>query len=230
MNWERDEIKKELTEQFGEEFAEEIEGSLDLEKGNYSSWGEAGSVTIDGTEYSIIKDEDEAYRIAVEAVKQDLEDEPDMFEQGWLMGHVDTGKAENLFTDIYNEMNNSYAEDIKSESSKTYTNRLAEEMVHKGIITEEEGVDEEFNLDDKIDEFVQPMTQGQIEEGEGGLSYYRDNFGDFDANSIIKDNNLIDIEAAADDAVDIDGWPHFLSRYDGNYETTKGGLVFFRQD
>jgi len=38
----------------------------------------------------------------------------------------------------------------------------------------------------------------------------------------------IDIDAAADDAVDTDGWEHFLARYDGNSNETDAGLVYWR--
>jgi len=40
----------------------------------------------------------------------------------------------------------------------------------------------------------------------------------------------IDIAAAAQDAVNIDGWPHFLCRYDGNYEETPSGFVVWREN
>jgi len=39
----------------------------------------------------------------------------------------------------------------------------------------------------------------------------------------------IDIDKAAERAVAADGWAHFLSLYDGNYETTPGGIVIFRE-
>jgi len=40
----------------------------------------------------------------------------------------------------------------------------------------------------------------------------------------------IDTAAAAQDAVDTDGWPHFLCRYDGNYEETPSGFVVWREN
>lgn len=229
MEWNEEAVKSDLIATFGEDYAEEIEDSLRLDEGRYSDWGEAGSVTVDGIEYNIIKDEDEAERIATEHVTQDLEQEPSIFNQEWLSSHIDIQQAQHVFIDIYNEWNSSYAEDIKTESSKRYTNRLAEEMVDMGIITEEEGENEEFDLDNKIDDFVEVMTESQIDEGDGGLEHYRLNFGDEEANKVITEHQLIDINAAAEDAIDVDGWPHFISLYDGNYETTKNGIVYFRE-
>jgi hypothetical protein len=40
---------------------------------------------------------------------------------------------------------------------------------------------------------------------------------------------MIDVDEAAQDAVDTDGWAHFISLYDGDYQTTKNGLVYFRE-
>jgi hypothetical protein len=84
--WERDWIVKELVNYFAGSDAmkyvdedeyedvveltkEEIEDTLDLDNGRYSDWGNAGSVTVDGTEYNIIENEEEAERIAIEIVK-----------------------------------------------------------------------------------------------------------------------------------------------------------------
>ena len=38
----------------------------------------------------------------------------------------------------------------------------------------------------------------------------------------------IDIDAAAEEAVQSDGAAHFLSSYDGNSYTTEAGLVYWR--
>ena len=38
----------------------------------------------------------------------------------------------------------------------------------------------------------------------------------------------INVKAAAKDAVDTDGWQHFLAHYDGSSHTTDSGLVYWR--
>jgi hypothetical protein len=38
----------------------------------------------------------------------------------------------------------------------------------------------------------------------------------------------IDREAAAKDAVAMDGWEHFLAGWDGNYQTLPSGAVYWR--
>jgi len=183
---------------------------------------------IQDGDYQVAKDEESAEKYASDRVREDLENEPEIFNQDWLMGQIDEEAAEKLFTEIFSEWNDSYARDIMSENSDKYVHRLAEEMVDRNIITEEQGKDEDFDFEEKIDEFVAAMTEDQIEEGEGGISYYRDNFGDEEIKKLIKDNNLIDINEATEDAIATDGWQHFICSYDGKSEETKSGFVYWR--
>jgi len=40
----------------------------------------------------------------------------------------------------------------------------------------------------------------------------------------------LDVSDAADAAISEDGWVHFMSSYDGNYDTTPSGFVYFREN
>jgi len=197
-----------------------------LDRGRYSGSGQAGSFTADGEEFNWIVNEEEAERIAIDGVRQDLEDQPELFTQGWLMHYVSPG---NFFEQAYNEWNYSYAEDIKNEGDNEFDNRLRRELFERGIITEEQIDDESLNEYDYIDEFVEAMTRDQMEEGGEGFDHYIDNFGEQEAWDLVIKNNLLDIEGAAEGAVDTDGWAHFLSHYDGNYEVTNNGVVYFKE-
>jgi len=59
------------------------------------------------------------------------------------------------------------------------------------------------------------------------MQYLDDICGDDAAAQAIKIAG-IDVEAAAEDAVDTDGAGHFLSIYDGETHETKSGLVYWR--
>lgn len=209
MEWNEDAVKSELITNFGEDFAEEIAESLNLDSGRYADWGEAGSVTIDGTEYNIIKDEDEAEKIATAHVTQDLEEEPSLFTQSWLQSFVsitDTDKSIMVSEEEYN----------------------VREMV------EEQAEDEEFESDEEKNEWVEKRVEESLEEFEKALddpiNYFVEEQGMYSTEDLMKQNWInIDINAAAEDAVSLDGWAHFISLYDGHYETTKGGLVYFRE-
>jgi len=224
--WNEEFIVNELSKEFDEN-KEEIEKTLDM-NGGYSDFGNSASVVIGGEEYIVVEDIDEAERIATQIVKQDLEDQPELFNQEWLISRIDEEEAKDFFEQVYSELNDGYAREIMMEDDDEYTNRLAGEMYERDIISEEEALDPDFNLEDKIDEFVEDMTQEQIDEGSGGYDYYALNFGEEEAMKLAIENNLINISEAAEDAISVDGWPHFISRYDGDYHETDGGLVYFR--
>jgi len=197
---------------------------------DFKSDDKGGSFKADGVEYRFFWGEDEAHAAAVEQTHDDLENEPTIFNQEWLNSQIDEGKARDFFTEVYNEWNQSYATDIDSEPShEGLSSRLADELVERGIVDKDDALVEGFEPQDHIDEFVEKMTEDQISEGRGGYDHYESNFGEEEAKKLIMENNLIDIDAAAEDAVDTDGWPHFLSHYDGEYSTTDGGIVYFRE-
>ena len=59
------------------------------------------------------------------------------------------------------------------------------------------------------------LTEEKLDEGNDGLDYFINNFGENETYGMVVDNNLIDIDKASQDAVDIDGIAHFISSYDG---------------
>ena len=140
------------------------------------------------------------------------------------MNYID---GEDFFTEVYNEWNESYANDIESEDSDKYANRLIEEMVENGIVSSEEAKEDGFDAEDYKDAFVELMTSNQMWE-DNGLEHYIDNFGEEQAFKVVSDNNLIDIDKASESAVDTDGVAHFLSSYDGEQIDLSNGHVAYR--
>jgi hypothetical protein len=191
---------------------------------------DGGTFKAEGVEYRFFWTEDVAERVATEQVHNDLENEPELFNQEWLNSQIDEGKARDFFSEVYNEWNQSYATDIDGEPShEGLSSRLADELVERQIVDKDEALAEGFDAQEHIDAFVEKMTEDQIREGMGGYDYYVSNFGEDEAKKLVMKNNLIDIDAAAEDAVSTDGWAHFLSHYSGDYETTEKGLVYFRE-
>jgi hypothetical protein len=75
---------------------------------------------------------------------------------------------------------------------------------------------------------AEELAEKQVEvELEDPMRYLEDIYGG-DASAKAIEIAGIDIDAAADDAVDTDGWEHFLARYDGNSYETGSGLVYWR--
>ncbi len=178
--------------------------------------------------YRVFASYDDAKTTAIDELEEQVEDDPENFLNDFFLGYIDTNRAENFFTDIYNEQNYGYAEDIQSEgSSQGYENRLVDELLERNIITEDQAEEEDFDGSDFIDEFVEEMTNDSINEGRGGYDYYESNFGEEEAKTLAKDNGLIDIRSASENAVNIDGVGHFLAGYDGaDIELPSGAYAF----
>jgi hypothetical protein len=185
-------------------------------------------VASDGShEYLVFEDFDEAHEYAVDDVKRNLEENAEYFQRDWLMAHLDAG---NFFRDVFDEWNMSYATDIMTEDDNMYSNRLIGEMVEWGIMDsdEAESSDAEEIANDRISDFVNALTEDQINQGNNGFDYYIDNFGEEEAFNIALKNNLIDIDSASEDAVNIDGVAHFISSYDGEEIALENGSYAYR--
>jgi len=231
---------QEFVDYLGEDTAKEILETLGFEFDDIDDFQDNGdSLILEFGSQSWIgfRDYSDAESFAQNYVREMLESEPETFNQNWLMNYVDEDVAQNFFWSVYNEWNHSYAEDINSErSSQGYDSRLTDELVERGIVSEEDVLDEEtgdvkegWDPTDYIDDFVEKMTDDQISEGQGGYDHYKFNFGQDEAQKLLVEQNLIDFDAAADDAVNTDGVAHFLNHYDGN-EYEADGTYWYRQN
>jgi hypothetical protein len=178
-------------------------------------------------EYRVFITEEDAENIAVEQVTEDLQENPDYFNQDWLMNYID---GRDFFEEALTEMNDGYVQDIESESDRKYANRLIAELVENGLMDEEDA--ESDNAEELADElkydYVALLTQEKLEEGNDGLDYFVNNFGEKETFKMVLDNNLIDIEEASKDAVQEDGIAHFLSSYDGETLYLSDDCVAYR--
>ena len=183
------------------------------------------TATNGSDEYLVFKTEDNAREVAIERVKEDLTENPQYFSKSWLSEYVD---GESFFTDMYNEWNEGYVNDIESEDSDEYANRLIEEMVDNGIVSVEEAKEDDFDAEYYKNDYAELLTSNQIDEGNGGLDYYISNFGEEEAFKVVLNNNLINVEDASENAIDTDGIAHFISSYDGKQINLSNGHVAYR--
>ena len=112
-------------------------------------------VEIGSQEWYIFDDDDRAEEFAKDRVRQDLEDEPEMFTQDWLQNHIDIDRLRNDLQSDVEEINRSYYDDIESENSTTQENRLIEELIDGTYLDE----DEYTEIQDKIDEKESRTTE-----------------------------------------------------------------------
>jgi hypothetical protein len=180
----------------------------------------------DGEEYRVFKNEDLAYDYAVEEVESDMEYQPENFNRDFIMEYVE---IDDLFVNSFENINYDYTKDIKSEKSEKYENRLIEELVANGLISEEEAqtrsskeLDEEYTQD-----YIDLLTSEQIGD-DNGITHFIDNFGENEFFTLVYENNLIDVEDASKKAVEIDGIAHFLAGYDGETIYLDNNIVAYR--
>jgi hypothetical protein len=202
-------------------------GYDDLEITIVSNDGNEFYATDENAEYRVFKTEDDAEETAIQQVREDLEENPEYFNQDWLMNYID---GRDFFEEALTEMNDSYVQDIESESDRKYANRLIAELVENGIMDEDDAESEnaEELADDLKYDYVTLLTQEKLEEGNDGLDYFINNFGEEETYKMVMDNNLIDIQEASQDAVQTDGIGHFLSSYDGETLYLSDDCVAYR--
>jgi hypothetical protein len=202
----------------------------------YAPAGTFGDFNMDGNTYVMAESESVAEQAAIDYVKEQLDSEPENFNQDWLEGHIDT---EHLRSELESDVTNSnqiYFDDIKSESSDTFQNRQIEELVDGGHLDKSDVTDNKGELlaedklpQDTIDTAVSAAVEAKTKDDlKDPISYLQDIYDKDDAIKEAIKIGGIDSAAAAQDAVDTDGWQHFISNYDGKSQDTKSGAVYWQ--
>jgi hypothetical protein len=199
-----------LIEHFGAEYAEEIAETYDN-----------GYFEVDGNEWKSYESEEEAERDAVEQVSNDLHEQPEMFNQDWLQQHVYISDTDKRI--IAGDEADDYVDEIVRNDLENYTDEL--------------NVPDEY-LDDpeewsELEDALEGLRHTKYEEVKGELEdpiqYFVRERGMYSTDDLFQSNFIqIDVDSAAKEAINIDGWAHFLSHYDGDYEEINGGVVVFR--
>lgn len=213
------------------ELIEETE-NLGLEVTHDSENNKFCTISDEDAEYYVFIDEDSAREYAVKIVKQDLEENPEYFNQDWLMEQLDSEKTRAFFEGVYDEYNTTYATDIMLEDSDNYANRLIEELVEDGLMDDETANSEnaEEEAESLITDFVNLLTENNLSEGNDGYDYYKNNFGQEQAIKLVIKYDLIDVDEASENAVDVDGIAHFIAGYDHIQINLPSGYVAFKVD
>ena len=211
------------------EMSEELpEWDLVIEESHLTSFGSGTVYEVSagrGTgrrEWYVVENEDAEYDLAIEIVKQDLEQEPEIFEQSFIEQHINMSRLKrNLEPDVLD----SNIERLRDEAPEDFWR----EYERAGFEAPEE--DEDGDLPEPSEEEIEELAEHQTdEEMKDPMQYLEDMFGREDAVKKAIEIAGIDIDAAAEDAVDTDGAGHFLSSYDGKTHVTKSGLVYWRHN
>lgn len=222
-----------------EDVAAEMAKALDVEADNliiksdrgYESFG-AGTVWSINVargghkEWHVVADDDVANALAIEIVKQDLEQEPELFEKSFIENHIDTKALKDaLWSDVHSMTYDDLSEAAERDPEDFW--RQAESFDLPGIPEEDEDGNRRDPKSGEIDELADRITGDRLEDPMG---YLEDIYGKEDAVKQAIEIAGIDIDDAAEEAVSADGAGHFLGTYDGETRETPGGFVYWRSN
>lgn len=185
--------------------------------------GTVYEISLGRKEWRVVASEDQERELALEIVKQDLEEEPENFNQDFIESHIDKDK---LRSELESDVLNSRIDDLSDEADRN-PERFWKEYEREGFDAPEEDEDGERPepSQSEIEELAEAQTKEQLKDP---MQYLEDIYGDEAAAKAIEIAG-IDIDDAAEEAVSSDGPAHFLNSYDGNSYTTKpSGFVYWR--
>lgn len=191
-----------------------------------SSFGEGTVYEIDnGQSWCVVENDDQFEALALAVVKQDLEQEPEIFNKDFIEQHINTDK---LRRELESDVQNMAEEDLREMDAEEFWKEYDRtfDLPDDVEAAQDEGEDPRDPEDSEIEELAEDRTKDLLKDP---MSYLEDIYGDEAAAKAIEIAGL-DIDAAAQAAVDEDGVEHFLCRYDGNYYTSPSGFVFWRNN
>lgn len=226
--------KQELEKQLGVK-TRVTDYSYYTDKGALSLESISGEANNGESEWIVFKDYDTAEKVAINKVREDLEDDPNLFSQDWLQNYIDDERLKNDLEYDVEEEARSYYEDIANEYDSEYGNRQIRELVEGGYLDEIEDLDEDgdiaeqyenlSNYDSALEDAISDMAKDKLSDG--GVEYLKEIYGDEDGIKKAMELGGIDYDEASEDAVSQDGVAHFLDVYDGEEVELPSGAIAF---
>ena len=168
--------------------------------------GKGICVTFGDEEYYCYEDYSDAEEASTESVKDLLEMEGVDFIHFENIGGIEQFIDVDWFKDAQREDAESYVSDIKESEPERYKEEF-------GDIDEEDAV--EKCLEDWGDDYIQ---------------WFKDNFGDEEFNTVVKERNLVDLDALAAACTEADGPANELASYDGEEIELPCGYYCYRHN
>ena len=189
-----------------------------------SGYGEYSFDTDEGD--FLVLDDIEADRVAKERLLDFLETEGISgirFEYlGGLEEYVDT----DWFDEAKEESNRFYCEDIASEDSSEFENRLVEECYESNIISDDDFEDGECTVSN--DDLIDMYTEYLGERDTDSVRWFINNYGEEEFNRVVIERSLVNLDTLADDILSTDGRAMQLAGYDFNeIEFKYNGKTYF---
>lgn len=163
-------------------------------------------VTFGDEEYYCYEDYSDAEEASNEGVKQILDDLGITGLNFDNLGGIEQFLDVDWFKDAQREDAEFYVSDIKESEPERYKEEF-------GDIDEEDAVEQ--CLADWGDDYIQ---------------WFKDNFGEKEFNTVVKENNLVDLDSLAEAITEADGPANELARYDGKEIELPCGYYCYRSN
>ena len=180
----------------------------------------------DGSEWTLYKNYDDMERIAKEQVREDLENEPEMFSPDFIESHQSISPTDaRLFGNDFGDM---MVEDRDLDELK--------EMADQYGVKYDDDNDDDDKLKNKLIDEVSYARAKEVEKTilrDGLKSFICDDEGLCSEDEFQEQYGKwlhLDVDSATVDAVDTDGVEHFIARYDGNSHELKNGQYLVRDN
>ena len=203
---------------------------LDIRRGSPpNGYGDAYTISIHGghKEWIVMRDDNEFDASAVDSVKNDLQESPEIFEPNFLRHHIDMDRLRRDLSSDLAGSNSDYVNDLDPS-------RFWEEAPSHGIDIPDDvqaaldsGDDPREPTGAEEDEFAEDMTDEQLKDP---IGYLEEIYSKEEAQAKAAEIGGIDLDAAAEEAVRVDGAAHFMCSYDGNYDTSPSGFIYWRNN
>lgn len=214
-----DEQKAEIQEH-NDEIRQEIKDSLELD-------GVRGTFKADGDSWVVYESDDDSRDAAIEQVKDSIESDPETFSPDFLMRFISLTPtdARMLAIDLAEHVNDQSDRDIIRQMDPDLVERMESDEVAEDEKEKILRQTRERILDEEVERIETELKKDPVG--------YVVQEGLWTEEQVMKDavqNKLfgIDVDEAAEAAVQADGWEHFLSHENGDSITLGNGMVIFR--
>lgn len=216
---------------------QELEGDNvlveDVEQGG-SGFGNGDLIKLDnGAEYLLFESRDKLEQEAKDAVRQDLEENPEIFNEGFIQDHLSISDTDARLS--AQDLAQSRLEGVEDELSSEIEDEVRDELSDK---------EDDDNFEELVDDEVQKRLPKALEEKESEIvdeleekiksdpvGFFVDEEGIFSREDLLKQSFMqLDIDSAVDDAVSEDGAEHFISRVDGDSHEVDGEQVLVKEN
>jgi hypothetical protein len=188
-----------------------------------SSYGDGIEIDVEGTEYLIYADVDDAESAAVESVKDMMENDPESF-GSFLSSYLQISPTDQRII-AQEEADSRYEDADRSDLQREY--EYNEYELRDKVELDEDG--EIVDLEEAREALSELAYKEIHSELDDPVQYFVHDHGMYSLDDLAKASFIsIDYDEAAQDAVNADGFSHFLNSWDGDYSTTDLGIVVMR--